>query len=241
MQRKLDHLTQEAAQALAGRRYDVALDLYRTILHERPGFADIRHGAGVCLVFLGRHDEALAEFDRALELNPAYVEAHLSRALLLQELGRYDEARAAFERARSSEQRTQGRFPTAVSARLANAHAAVGDLYLEAGSPLDAANQYVQALELRPRYDDIRNKYALALLEQGRTDEAAGELARILDSNPRFLAARLNLGLVRMRQGRLEEAAMEWRVCQQQSPGNAQARAYLAMLEQSDAGDVRTS
>jgi tetratricopeptide (TPR) repeat protein len=232
MPTKLDQLSQEAQQAFEDRDYGRALELYRAILGEHPEFADIRHGAGLCLVFLGRPEEALDQFDFALQVNAGYVEAHISRALVLQELGRYDEARAAFERARTHEERTQGRFPTAVSARLANAHAAVGDLYLAAGAAVDAAAQYLTALALRPGYDDIRNKYAAALLDQSRTDEAADELARILESNPRFLAARLNLGLVRLRQGRPAEAAMEWRVCQQQSPGNPQASAYLAMLEQ---------
>jgi tetratricopeptide (TPR) repeat protein len=239
MQRKLDQLTEEAGRAFLSKSYENALDLYRTILQERPGFADVRHGAALCLVFLGRPEEALEQFDLALQVNPAYVEAHLSRALLLQEMGRYDEARQAFENARSHERRGEGRFPTAVSARLANAHAEVGDLYLAAGAAADAAAQYQAALDLRAGYNDIRNKLAEALLQQGRTDEAAEELNRILESNPRFLAARLNLGLVRMRQGRIREAAMEWRVCQQQNPGNAQARAYIAMLDQEDAGEVQ--
>jgi tetratricopeptide (TPR) repeat protein len=239
MSKRLEQLSDEATQAFAARDYDSALDLFRIILQERPAFADVRHSAGMCLAFLGRQEEALEQFDLALQVNPAYVEAHLSRALLLQELGRYEDAGAAFERARRHEQQGKGRFPTAISARLANAHAAVGDLYREAGATADAAGQYLAALELRPRYDDIRNKYASALLEQGRTDEAAEELTRILDSNPRFLAARLNLGLVRLRQGRHREAAMEWRVCQQQNPGNPQARAFMTMLENADAGEVR--
>jgi tetratricopeptide (TPR) repeat protein len=239
MNKKLEQLSDEAAQAFAARDYGAAHDLFQVILQERPAFADVRHNAGLCLTFLGRHDEALEQFDLALEVNPAYVEAHLSRALLLQELGRYEDARASFERARRHEQQGKGRFPTAISARLANAHAAVGDLYHEAGATAEAAGQYLAALELRPRYDDIRNKYAAALLDQGRTDEAAEELVRILDSNPRFIAARLNLGLVRLRQGRPREAAMEWRVCQQQNPGNPQARAFITMLEQAEAGDVR--
>jgi tetratricopeptide (TPR) repeat protein len=220
---------QQAQRALEAKEYAAALELFQSILAERPGFADLRHSAGVCLIFLGRPQEALEQLDRALDINPAYVEAHINRALLLQDLGRYDEAQHAFDQAGMFEQ-AHGKFPAAVTARLANAHADVGDLYVEAGAATEAAEQYRTALELRPLFHDIRNKYAAALLALHRLDDAAAELVRVLDWNPRFLAARLNLGLVRYRQGRTADAAAEWELCRAQQPGNAQVRAYLAML-----------
>src|SRR5690606_34320812 len=134
----------------------------------------------------------------------------------LQELGRYEEARQAFEEASEHERRSHGRFPAAATARLANAHAGVGDLYMETGAPGEAAAQYYMALELRPQFHDIRNKYAAALLGMGRLDEAAQQLRRVLDGNPHFIAARLNLGLALYRQGSVDEAAAEWEACRAQ-------------------------
>lgn len=235
MQVQLSQLRDQGRQAFERREYAEALTLFSQIIEREPGFADVRHFAGLCLFFLGRPDEALAELDEALANNPGYVEAHINRALLLQDLGRYDEARAAFEEAGEYEQQSQGRFPAAVTARLANAHAATGDLYMDTGALDEAAREYALALELRPRFHDIRNKYARAALGMGRPGEAERELRRVLDWNPRFIAARLNLGLALYRQGRRSEAVEEWRICQEQQPRHPQVRAYIAMLENNDA------
>lgn len=232
MASQLSQLSQQAFQAFERKDYATALELFRSVLAMRPDFADMLHHAGLCQIFLGQLEEGLSYLDRALEINPAYIEAHINRALMLQELGRYDEAREAFDRARQHEADSHGRFAAAVSTRLANGHAAVGDIYMDAEAVEDALQQYRTALELRPGFHDIRNRYALALLRLERFDEAASELMRVLENNPRFLAARLNLGLVRFRQGRTEEAASHWRRGETQHPGNPQVRAYLAMLEQ---------
>lgn len=222
---------QRGKQAFERRDYASALADFREILLRHPDFADIHHLSGLCLSFLNQPQAALEQFDQAVSLNEAYVEAHINRAITLNELGRFDEAREAFRRASHFEREASGIFPGAVSARLANAHAAVGDLYLEAGAPSQAAEQYRRALELRSHFHDIRNKLAQALLLLGDMEGATTELKHILDGNPDFLAARLNLGLVLFRRGDSAAAAQEWQRCRAQQPGNPQVRAYLAMLD----------
>lgn len=233
----IGQLRQRARQAFERKDYSAALEIYRIVLREHPEFADVRHEAGLCLAFLGRAEEALEQLDAALAINPAYVEANVNRALVLQELGRYEDARIAFETAGRAEQQGHGRFPAAATARLANAHANVGDMYMDAGAPGEAAAQYYMALELRPKFHDIRNKYALALLAMGRIDEAVLQLRRVLEGNPHFLAARLNLGLSLYRRGDLDQAAAEWETCRAQQPAHPQVRAYLALLGQKRSTD----
>jgi tetratricopeptide (TPR) repeat protein len=234
MQRTLNPLEQEGREAFDRRDFETALELFRAILLEHPGYADVRHYVGLCLAFMGRTEEALAELDEAIAANPTYVEAHINRALVLQELGRYDEARYAFDRAVEFET-PGGGYRAAVTARLANAHATLGDLYMEADAPAEAAAQYRTALELRPRFHDIRNKYAASLLALNRIEEALVQLQEVLDWHPRFVAARLNLGLALYRQGRIEAATAEWELCRAQRPGNAQVRAFLSIVEGKDA------
>lgn len=231
MQPNHTQLKQQGRQAFERKDYSAALEYFEAILAENPEFADIRHFAGLCLVFLGRPEEALEQMQAALVVNPGYIEANINCALVLQELGRYEEARTAFERASEYEQRNHGRFPAAATARLANAHASVGDLYMETGAPGEAAAQYYMALELRPQFHDIRNKYATALLGMGRLDEAVQQLGRVLEGNSHFIAARLNLGLALYRQGSVHAAAAEWETCRAQQPAHPQVRAYLALLE----------
>jgi tetratricopeptide (TPR) repeat protein len=234
MDAQLANKRQAARQAFENRDYATARDLFYELAHKNPNFADIRHYAGLCESFLGNSEGALEQFDYALAANPAYVEAHINRALTLNELGRYDEAREAFDRANHFEREVSGEFPAAVTARLANAHAVLGDMYQEAGAAAKAVEQYRRALELRSRFHDIRNKLAQALLTLGETEQAASELRSVLESNPRFILARINLGLAYYRLGHPDRAQREWEVCRGQEPDNAQVRAFLSMLGQSD-------
>ena len=96
-----------------------------------------------------------------------------------------------------------------------------------------AADQFRRALELRPRFHDIRNKLAQALLQLGETELAASELRAVLESNPRFLGARMNLGLAYYRLGHRDRARREWEDAASHDPENPQVRAYLAMLRRS--------
>jgi Flp pilus assembly protein TadD len=105
---------------------------------------------------------------------------------------------------------------------------------MEAGAPLEAAAQYRRALELRPRYHDIRNKLAQALLQTGDLAGAVEHLNVALTGNPNFVPARVNLGLAQYRLGDLEKARREWQFCQAREPGNAQVAAYLALLDQDE-------
>jgi tetratricopeptide (TPR) repeat protein len=231
MQPQIAQLKQQGIQAFERKEYAEALELFRAVLEERPSFADIRHYAGLCLIFLGRTEEALDELEQALAQNPGYVEAHINRALLLQDLGRYDEALESFDQARQHERQEPSRFPAALASRLANGHAALGDLYVEGEGFEEAAAQYALALELRPGFHDIRNKYAMHAAGTGPRAGGGEELEQILERNPGFMAARLNLGLAYYRLGRYADAGAAWYACQAQQPDNPQVRAYLAMLD----------
>src|SRR5690606_8516387 len=97
-------------------------------------------------------------------------------------LGRYEEAQAAFERVGHYEAESAGRFPAVLTARIANAHGSLGDLYREAGADGEAMAQYRAALELRPSYHDIRAKLAHVLLESGDLAGAEAELGIALEA-----------------------------------------------------------
>jgi len=228
MDTQVSQLIFEAKESFARGDFRAALKLFRQVLLRHPDFADIRNYAGLCLSFLGEPQEAIEQFDEALARNPGYVEAHINRALTLNNVGRLEEGREAFDRAARYAQQGGGDFSAAAAARLANAHAATGDLYAAARAFGRAAEEYRKALLLRPRFQDIRNKLGYCLLQQGDLEAAEAELRAALAANERFLAARLNLGLVLARMGRREEAAVQWRRCEQQEPDHPQVRAYLS-------------
>jgi tetratricopeptide (TPR) repeat protein len=224
-------LLARARGAFERRDYVAALADVREIVDNHPHFADVRHLMGLCLNMLGQPESALEQFDRALAENAAYIDAHLSRAITLNELGRFDEARESMERAAECEARLGGRFNASVSARLANGHASVAELYFAAGAVAEAADELRRALALRPDFHDVRNRLAEALMQLGDLDGARDELELALEGNGRFFQARLNLGLVHHRAGRPEAAREVWEECRAQDPASPHVRAYLNLLE----------
>ncbi len=225
---------QRGKEALDRREYAAALKDFQDVLSRNPRFADARHYTGLCLSFLGYPDAALVEFDQAIELNPRYIEAHINRAITLNELGRFDDAREAFNRAVAIEKETNGPYPAAASARLANGHAMLGDMYQDAGASDEAIRQYRRALELRA-FPDIRVRLGKLLLQNDQPEEAAIELEKVLATNPAYTAAQLDLGLAYFRIGRRDAAVAQWSSVQERDPHNAQVRAYFSLLEQPDA------
>jgi tetratricopeptide (TPR) repeat protein len=210
--------------------FESALDTFLGVLKEHPYFADVHNKAGLCLAMLGRLEEALSHFNAAVERNSAYAEAHLNRAIVLNDLGRHAEAADAFSRAGDLDRRDSLVFPSDVGNRLAVTHAQLGDLYLVANHPERALPHYKTALEIRPRFMDIRSKYAEALLELGRLEEAHDELTLILESRPSFVGARIRLGVALQRLGRVADAVREWEQCLEDDPTDMRARAYLASV-----------
>lgn len=210
--------------------FEEALDTFEGILEEHPYFADVHNKAGLCLAMMARSQEALDHFDRALEINPAYAEAHLNRGIILNELGRHEEARVALARAGEIDTRDSKLFPSELGNQVAEAHARLGDLYLVADLPEKAAEHFKQALDVRPRFQDIRGKLAEALIRLGDLVRAREELETVLEARPHLSEVRIRLGVVLQRLGEEDAAILEWRRCAADDPEDMRPRAYLASV-----------
>ena len=210
--------------------YESALETFRSALADHPEFADVHNKAGLCLAMLGRLEEALEHFEMAVQQNSSYAEAHLNRGLVLKDLGRGDEAQEAFSTVEKLDSKDSPVFPSELGNRIAVTHAQLGDLYLVANHPKRAITHYRGALDIRPRFMDIRSKYAETLIELGELEQAKDELTLILQSRPSFVGARVRLGVVLHRLGDDDEAVREWRQCLVDDHTDMRARAYLASV-----------
>lgn len=224
------HRIAEGLLAWEREAYEEALDIFDEVATAHPSFPDVHNRRGLCLAVLDRLDEALAAFERAVELSPTYAEAHLNRGIVLKDLGQGEEAQAAFDRARELDHRDGPEFPSQVGNQIAVGHAKLGDLYLVADRPALAIREYERALQVRPRYLDIRTKLAEALLSRNELARAREELEAVLEREPEFSSARLRLGLVLRRLGEEEAAVACWERCLRERPDDFRARAYLASL-----------
>lgn len=226
IQRRID----DGVAAWERDRYELALNTFEAVLADNPSFADVHNKVGLCLAMLGRPGEALDHFDEALELNPHYAEAHLNRGIILNELGRHEEARSALARAGEIDTRDSKLFPSELGNELADGHGRLGDLYMVAGVPERAADHYRQALEVRPRFADIRSRYAEALVALGELESARRELETVLEARPSATDARIRLGTVLQRLGDRQGARSAWERCLEDDPDDMRPKAYLASL-----------
>lgn len=210
--------------------FESALETFRGVLEDYPEFADVQNKVGLCLAMLGRLEESLGHFEAAVEHNSSYAEAHLNRGIILNDLGRHEEAQDAFLTAGELDSRDSPVFPSEVGNRIAVTHAQLGDLYLVANHPAKAIQHYRDALEIRPRFMDIRSKFAETLIELGELEQAKEELTVILQARPSFVGARVRLGVVLRRLGDDAGAVTEWNRCLDDDPRDMRARAYLASV-----------
>ena len=220
-----------ARERIALHDHHGAVLLLEEAVRGEHAFPDAYNLLGLSLALIGRQADALAALDRAVSLNPRYVEAHLNRALVLNALGREDEARDAFDAAERSGREDHTGLPTVVANRLANAHADLAKIYLEAGSRGDAVAQLRRALELRPAYPDLRLSLARILLEGGENAAAARELEAVLEARPDLLDAMLLRGLCAYLEGDLGAAGSAWARAAERYPDEPRVQVYRAMLQ----------
>jgi tetratricopeptide (TPR) repeat protein len=216
--------------------FESALDTFQGVLKDHPQFADVHNKAGLCLAMLNRLEESLEHFDQAVERNSSYAEAHLNRGIILNDLGRHEEAAEAFTTAGELDSKDSPTYPSEVGNRIAVTLAQLGDLYLVANHPEEAITHYEAALEIRPRFMDIRSKFAETLIELGQLDRAKNELTLILESRPSFIGARVRLGVVLHRLDDDNAAIAEWERCLEEEPADMRARAYLASVHHEKRG-----
>lgn len=226
-----------AVERFAVRDYHGAALALFELTRSGAAYADAYNLLGLTLATLDRSQEALAALDEALRLNPRYIEAHLNRGIILNQLGRTEEAAESMERAASLGAPDATGFPAVVANRLANAHSGLGDLYRAAGALDEALVQYRRALELRPRFVDIRLVLGRTLIDAGRYMEAARELDAALDVRPGWLEAMLLRGLAAYLQGDFDSARGVWDDAAARHPNEPRLDIYRNMLERRLSGD----
>jgi len=219
-----------AKERFAIRDYHGAALLLTTLTQEGPAFADALNLLGLSLAMVDRADDAVGAFDQALRVNPRYVEAYLSRAVVLNHLGREHEAQTSMARAAELGATDDSGYPAVVANKLANAHLSLGNAYREAGSIERAIEQYRQALELRPHFNDIRLALGRSLVEYGRYEEAGAVLDQVLLDRPSWLHAMLLRGLAAYLQGDLDAAGTIWTEASKRHPEEPRLEIYRSML-----------
>jgi tetratricopeptide (TPR) repeat protein len=206
--------------------------LLERLAAEAPFFADVFNKLGVIYHQRGAFGRAAKAFEKALELNPRYTEAALNLAVTYNNLGRYEKASAAFQNAARFTQSGTGALDPFIRGKLANQHADLGDIYFDLGLLAEAVEEYRKAVQLGPKFADLRTKLAVALREKGDFDAALVEFQEALKVNPKYVPAYLHLGVTYYMRGLIERAVRVWKTALKASPDDKSVQVYLEFIKE---------
>jgi len=89
-------------------------------------------------------------------------------------------------------------------------HDSLGLILVNQGRPLEAIEQFVQALQIKPDFAEAHNDLANALLDLGKVAEAIAECTEALRIRPDYAETHNNLGYALASQGKVAEAIAQY-------------------------------
>jgi Flp pilus assembly protein TadD len=191
--------------------------LYREILAQSPGDANVIYLMGLLHYQQRRYEPAIAHMQQAVQLRPDFAEGHNNLGHALRTVGRKEEALASIR--------------TAIELRpdYAGAQANLGVSLEQQGKFQDAVNAYQEALRLNPNDHETCCNLGGALWYLGRLDEAVASLTRALQLRPDWADAHSNLGTVLRSQGKARQAVPSLREALRLNPNHVEAHWNLAL------------
>ncbi len=212
--------------------YDRAEKCFVALLRTHRNFADVYNMLGVIYHINGQFSRAIECFESATKINPQYTEALLNLAVLYNDLGQYKKASALYKKVHPPEARKKReKVDPFIKNKLANKHAELGDIYEGIGLYPEAIREFEQALQLRPKFLDIRTKLAICLREEGRHREAIKIFTEVLKTNEKYSQARVQLGITHYALGEKTKAIKVWKEAVKLDPENGSAKMYLKLSE----------
>lgn len=210
-------LLRDAQQALEGKDYSAAADLYAKFLVEHPAEAFAHFQLAYCFTALKRRPEAQAEYRRAVELEPTMGAAYLNLGLLLLE---DDPAGAALVLLKAID----------LLPAKAEPHYFTGVALERAGNSVGAVEHYRQAAMLDQSKWEYRIALARTLLAAKQVAQAEMEFRKSLALRPDYAPARLGLAQCLIGRQKLAEAAEALLAYLQTTPNDSATRMQLASV-----------
>jgi tetratricopeptide (TPR) repeat protein len=174
--------------------FQVALDIYNSILALFPDSAEGYYNRGIIQNQMKRLVDALASFDQAIALKPDTAEFHNNRGVTLQEMRRYAEALASYDKA------------LALRPNIVQAWNNRGVTLYEMKRSDDALASYDKAIMLKPDYADAYTNRGAALERIKRYDEAVASFDQALALKPNDATTCQRRGDVMVYKGNMLEA-----------------------------------
>ncbi|HEV2177507.1 MAG TPA: tetratricopeptide repeat protein [Terriglobia bacterium] len=205
---------------------------WQRALEANPGNAIVLNNLGLVMSKEKRFPEAVEFFRRAMRRKPNYTDPHLNLGSVLRQLGE--------ETGPNSGAELQLRAAVALSPLNAHARNELGQLYLNSGRLLDAAEQFQRSVESEPNpvaYDALGD----IEMRRGETGKAKGSFSRALVLGPFDSHAHFALGAIDAAAGRAAQALDEYNQGLQTDPANSEALAAVRKLKNPGANSAGPS
>ena len=197
---------------------DEAERIYREILQQEPGNADVLHLLGVLLFQKKDYDAAIDLIKQSIEHDPSNEEAYYNLAGILQDVGKLDEAITYYQKVID------------INPDLADTYNSLGAVLQRKGQLDDAIADFRKAIELNPGLAMTHFNLGYALQQKGQLDDAIASYRKAIEIKPDFDDAYYNLGVVFQAQGRLDEATANYCKAIHHNPENADVHNNLGLL-----------
>ena len=229
-------------------RFDESIAMYRKALNADSNFSNSRYGIASNLMFQGKHDDAraeLADLQRRARNDGDRRLAYFATAVTYADQGNYDQAVAQLEKEYGVDEKNNDH--ALMAADLGN----IGDVFLEAGKPKEAARRYQQEVQVQENSDlpsEVKENARLVLhYDLGRVAATEGDLSAAKQHAQTFLkgaSSKSNDGQIRQAHElsgmiALQEKQFD-RAIAELSQGNQQDPYILYQLGQAHQGAGQT-
>lgn len=171
-----------------------AQELVSMAIQTYPSSSDLYHKQARIDYEFGRYNQAIHYIDTALELSPGMTEYLMFKSDLLARLEKYQEA-------------------IALLSGLIHLHSSPEEIYLQMGNvaqicayPEESENYYIQALEIRPDFEEALFELAFLLESEDKIEAGITLYESFLDSYPYSTEVWYNLALLYLKTGNYEMA-----------------------------------
>lgn len=181
---------------------EVAIDEFREVTRQRPGYADAYHNLGVVLAKTGDLTGALAAWSQAerLDVQRVSLRYHLSSLVA------YNYGISLVRDNRLKQAMEQWQAALRIQPDFAEAHYALGLGYLAARNPIPAVSHFQETLHHAADWPNVYEALGLAYYESHEYVLAEQAWRQALALKPDLPKVHANLGLLRLQEEKYQEA-----------------------------------
>jgi len=198
---------------------DQTQEEYAAALKRNPEDMYLRANYAGWLEYRGDYAAAVEQMQMLLARFPNSINWRSRLASLFEAQGKWDEAIAELRKVRAI-----------APQQAATICFDIGTVLLRSGKHAEAAEQFREALAIRPNYAKAVNSLGACLYLQGDLAEAMEHFRRAMELDPKLASAYSNVGMALLKQGKIDEAERQYRQLVEMDPQNVDAHHALAVI-----------